>query len=156
MTERGNPLSTVTKVTSQVTKFRDKTLKTNRLGLSWTDKGSKSSLTVRRRFESTNSRLIMTAEVYKKKSETIESQQEELLRVQAEERRRQDHQLLREKLLKQNWDLREAHQRSLTEMEELRKFQSSTFDTTARRPKINILSWNSQARFRNYRMKLIV
>ena len=28
---------------------------------------------------------------------------------------------------------REAHQRSLTEMEELRKFQSSAFDTMARR-----------------------
>ena len=30
-------------------------------------------------------------------------------------------------------DFREVHQRSLTEMEELRKFQSSTFDTLARR-----------------------
>ena len=32
-----------------------------------------------------------------------------------------------------NWIFREAHQRRLTEMEELRKFQSSTFDTLARR-----------------------
>ena len=31
------------------------------------------------------------------------------------------------------WDFREVHQQSLTEMEELRKFQSSTFDTIARR-----------------------
>ena len=31
------------------------------------------------------------------------------------------------------WDLREAHENSLKEMEELRKFQSSTFDTIARR-----------------------
>ena len=30
-------------------------------------------------------------------------------------------------------DFREVHQQSLTEMEELRKFQSSTFDTHARR-----------------------
>ena len=30
-------------------------------------------------------------------------------------------------------EFREAHQRSLTEMKELRKFQSSAFDTTARR-----------------------
>ena len=30
-------------------------------------------------------------------------------------------------------EFREAHQRSLTEMEELRKFQSSAFDTMARR-----------------------
>ena len=62
--ERGNPLFAVTHVTRKVTKFRDKTLKANRLGLSWTDKGSKSSMTVKRRFESTNSRLIMTEEVY--------------------------------------------------------------------------------------------
>ena len=55
----------VCRVTSKVTKFRDKTPKANRLGLSWTDKGSKSSLTVKRRFENTNSRLIMTEEVYK-------------------------------------------------------------------------------------------
>ena len=35
--------------------------------------------------------------------------------------------------MKQNGDLREAHQKSLSEMEELKKFQSSTFDTIARR-----------------------
>ena len=46
---------------------------------------------------------------------------------------RRDQQLLHEQLLKQNWDLREAHHKSLTEMEELRKFQSSAFDTIARR-----------------------
>ena len=44
-----------------------------------------------------------------KLSETIESQQQELHRAQAEERHRRDQQLLHEQLLKQNWDLREAH-----------------------------------------------
>ena len=68
-----------------------------------------------------------------KLSETIESQQEELHRAQAEERRRQDHQLLHEELLKQNLDLREAQEKSLNEIEELKKFQGSTFDTIARR-----------------------
>ena len=34
---------------------------------------------------------------------------------------------------KQNWELREAHEKSLNEMEELRKCQSSTFDNIARR-----------------------
>ena len=68
-----------------------------------------------------------------KLSETIESQQEELHRAQAEERRRQDHQLLHEQLLKQNWDLCEPHEKSLNEMEELKRFQGSTFDTLARR-----------------------
>ena len=75
----------------------------------------------------------MTEEVYKKLTGTIGSQQEELHRAQAEERRRQDHQLLHEHLLKQNWDLREAHEKSLNEMEELKKFQGSTFDTITRR-----------------------
>ena len=36
-------------------------------------------------------------------------------------------------LLKQNWDLREAHDESLSEMEELKRFQGSTFDTIAMR-----------------------
>ena len=66
-------------------------------------------------------------------TETIESQKEELHRAQADKRRRQDHQLLHEQLLKQNWDLREAHGKSLNEMEELKRFQGSTFDTIARR-----------------------
>ena len=35
--------------------------------------------------------------------------------------------------MKQNWDLRDAHVKSLTEMEELKKFQSSTLHTIARR-----------------------
>ena len=51
----------------------------------------------------------------------------------AEEVQQRDQQLLQGQLLQQNLELRESHQRSLTEMEELRKFQSSTFDTIARR-----------------------
>ena len=47
----------------------------------------------------------------------------------AEEERR----ILREELCRQQMEFREAHQQSLTEMEELRKFQSSIFDTLARR-----------------------
>ena len=70
----------------------------------------------------------------KKLNETIESQKEEICRAhQRDERRRQDQQLLHEQLLKQNWDLREADEKSLNEMEELKRFQGSTFDTIARR-----------------------
>ena len=68
-----------------------------------------------------------------KLNETIESQKEELHRAQADERRRQDHKLLHEQLLKQSCDLREAHEKSLNEMKELNRFQGSTFDTIARR-----------------------
>ena len=69
-----------------------------------------------------------------KLKETIELQKEEICRAhQGDARRRQDQQLLHGQLLKQNWDLREAHEKSLIEMEELRRFQGSTFDTIARR-----------------------
>ena len=42
----------------------------------------------------------------------------------------------REELWRQQMDFREVHQQSLTEMEELRKFQSCTFDTLAARRKL--------------------
>ena len=50
----------------------------------------------------------------------------ELQAAHAEEERR----ILREELWRQQMDFREVHQQRLTEMEELRKFQSSTFDTS--------------------------
>ena len=53
----------------------------------------------------------------------------ELQAAHAEEERR----ILREELWRQQMEFREVHQQSLTEMEELRKFQSSTFDTISRR-----------------------
>ena len=60
----------------------------------------------------------------------------ELQAAQAEEERR----LLQGQLWRQKLEFREAHQQSLTEMEELRKFQSSTFDTLARRKLIEDLN----------------
>ena len=53
----------------------------------------------------------------------------ELHAAHAEEERR----LLQGQLWRQKLEFREVHQQSLTEMEELRKFKSSTFDTIARR-----------------------
>ena len=53
----------------------------------------------------------------------------ELQTAHAEEERR----LLQGQLWRQKLEFREARQQSLTEMEELRKFQSSAFDTIARR-----------------------
>ena len=50
-------------------------------------------------------------------------------RVSHHEERR----LLQGQLWQQKLEFREAHQRSLTDMDELRKFQSSAFDTVARR-----------------------
>ena len=59
----------------------------------------------------------------------------ELQAARAEEERR----ILREELWRQHMDFREVNKQSLTEMEELRKFQSSTFDTLARRKLIEDL-----------------
>ena len=47
-------------------------------------------------------------------------------------RAEQECKILQEELWRQQQDFREVHQQNLTEMEELRKFQSSTFDTLAR------------------------
>ena len=67
-------------------------------------------------------------------NEVIESQRGEIYRAhQGDERLRRDHQLPHEQLLAQNRDLREVHEKSLSEMDELKRFQGSTFDTTARR-----------------------
>ena len=45
----------------------------------------------------------------------------------------QDQLLLQEQLSEQSWELREAHEKSLNEMEELKRFQGSTFDEFSRR-----------------------
>ena len=67
-----------------------------------------------------------------KLNEMIESQQGETYRAhQGDEGLRQDQQLLQ--LLKQNWDFRDAHEKGLSEMEELKRFQGSTFDGFSRR-----------------------
>ena len=47
-------------------------------------------------------------------------------------RAEQERKILQEELWRQQQDFREVHQQNLTEMEELRKFQSSTFDTLTR------------------------
>ena len=48
-------------------------------------------------------------------------------------RAKEEERLLQGQLWQQKLEFREAHQRSLTEMGGLRKFQSSAFDTVARR-----------------------
>ena len=75
----------------------------------------------------------MTQEVYKTLSDIIETQQEELHCAQAEELQRRDPQLRHVQLLQRNSEFREAHNNSLNEMAEWKKFQSSILDTIARR-----------------------
>ena len=69
-----------------------------------------------------------------KLNEVIGSQREEInCALQGDKQLRRDQQLLQEQLLEQNRDLSEAHEKSLNEMEELKRFQGSTFDTLSRR-----------------------
>ena len=82
--------------------------------------------------------------------------QHEFQAARAEEVQQRDQQLLQGQLLQQNLKLREAHQRSLTEMEELRKFQSSTFSILLQDENLSrtrTLFWNCQAEYRNCKMK---
>ena len=104
----------------------------------------RSSLTARRRLENTNSQADYDLRRIRKLRFTIESQQEELHRAQEEECGRRDQQLLHEQVLNQNWYLREAHEKSLSETEELKKFQQDEDQS-----RIRILFWNSQVRYRN-------
>ena len=64
----------------------------------------------------------------------IESQRREIDHtIAGDERLRRDQQLLHEQLSEQNRDLREAHMKSLHEMEELKRVQESRIDEFLRR-----------------------
>ena len=75
----------------------------------------------------------------------------ELQAARAEEERR----ILQEELWRQQKDFREVHQQSLTEMEELRKFQSlpSIRSQDGSSSRIRTLLWNYQGEFKNYKSK---
>ena len=60
-------------------------------------------------------------------------------------RAEQDRQILQEELWRQQKDFREVHQQNLTdEMEEFRKFQSSTFDTLSQTEAAKRGKWSSR------------
>ena len=133
ITERGDPLfAQVPSAQNPLKKLRETPLRVNRLGLLERQREqilANCQAEIRKREIHTD----YDKRSIQKMNETIESQKEELHRAHGDERLRQNQQLLHEQLLKQNWDLREAHEKSLSEMEELKRFQGSTFDTTARR-----------------------
>ena len=83
--------------------------------------------------ENTNSKLIMTEEIYKNFVKRSSRSKKNFTALKQKNAIDEINKLLHEQLLKQIWDLREAHEKSLKEIEELKKFQSSTFDTIARR-----------------------
>ena len=103
-------------------------------GFFWNDKESRFLLVVKQRFKKHEFQADYDRRSIRKLNEMIGSQRGEIYRAhQGDEQLRRDQQLLHERLLEQNRDLREAHEKSLNEMEELKRFQGSTFDTNSRR-----------------------
>ena len=96
-------------------------------GFSWHDKKSKILLIIEQRLKTR-----IPGQLRQKKYPKVERSYPDRAH-QGDEQLRRNQQLLHEQLLEQNRDLREAHMKSLNEMEELKRFQASTFDTFSRR-----------------------
>ena len=108
-------------VITQAERMVDRTGKPVEEGTGIAEERSSSSAQIRTLFDEQRQTII--AECCEKVSH------HELQAARAEQERK----ILQEELWRQQQDFREVHQQSLTEMEVLRKFQSSTFDTIARR-----------------------
>ena len=103
-------------------------------GSSLNDKKSKFSLICRAEIQQHEFQADYDRRSIQKLNGIIESQRSEIHPALAgDEQLRRDQQLHHEQLLEQNRDLREAHMKSLNEMEELRSFRVLTFDTETRR-----------------------
>ena len=90
----------------------------HRVEFCWTDKKSEFLPSARQKinrheFQADNDRRSLRT-----LGEIVESLREELHSAQAEELQRRDQQLLHGQLLQQNLEFREAHQKSLSEMDE--------------------------------------
>ena len=133
-------------------KLRGKTLKANRLGLFWTDTGSNSSLTVKRRFENTNSRLIMTEEVYKNWMKRSSRRKKNFIVLT---RSSTSSWTAIEAKLGSSWSSWEKSQWN-GRIEAISGFYIRHNCKKKNWSKIKILSLNSLARYRNCKMKLIV
>ena len=103
-------------------KLRNTALKVNRLGLSWSDKREHILADCQAEIRKHEFQADCDRRSIQKLNETIESQEEEICRAhRGDERRRQKHQPLHDEFLAQNWDIRKAHEKSLSEMEELKE-----------------------------------
>ena len=108
--------------------------KTKQSGFSLKDKNNKFSLILEPRFRNTNFQADSVRKSIQELNGKIESQRREIDHTLAgDEQLRRDQLLLHEQLSEQNRDLREAHMKSLHEMEELKRFQGSRFHDFSRR-----------------------
>ena len=93
-------------------------------GFSLNDKKSNFSQILEPRFTNTSSKPILIGENIQELRGIIQSQRREIDHTLAcDEQLRRDQLLLHEQVLEQNRDLREAHMKSLSEMEELSDFK---------------------------------
>ena len=104
--------------------------KTKQSEFSLKDKKKQFSLILEQIFRSTNLKPILVGEVFRNWMELSNLSEEKLIdnALAGDEQLRRDQELLHEQLSEQNRDLREAHMKSLNEMEELKRFQGSRFD----------------------------
>ena len=108
--------------------------KMSKSGFFWNDKESRFSHDCQAEIQKHEFQADYDRRSIQKLNEMIESQRGEICRAhQGDEQLRRDQQLLHEQILEQNRDLREAHEKSLNEVEEFKRFQGATFDTISRR-----------------------
>ena len=108
-------------------------VRTHRLELCWTDKRSEFLPSARQKLTDTNFKLIMTEEVYENKVKLLNLSEKNFIALKLKNFNDEINSFFMDSNCSKFLELREAHEKRLNEMEELKKFQSSTFDTFARR-----------------------
>ena len=118
----------------QQRKTQSRLRKTSESGFSLNDKKSKFSLILEPEIQKHEFQADSDRRSIQEFSGIIESLRREIdLVLAGDEQFRRDQQLLHEQLSEQNRDLREVHVKRFNEMEELKRFQGSTFDEFSRR-----------------------
>ena len=121
-------------LSSNVREIHVATRKMSKSGFFWNDKKEQILADCRAEIQKHEFEADYDRRSIQKLNGVIESQRGEIYRAhQGDEQHRRDQQLLHEHLLEQNRELRDAHEKSLNEMEELTRFQGSTFDTFSMR-----------------------
>ena len=132
--ERGDPLwNSLTHKFQTSEKIRATAQKVSKSGFFRNDKKEQILADYRAEIQKHEFQADYDRRSIQKLNEVIESQRGEIHRALAGDEQLRRDQQLHEQSLKQNRDLREAHEKSLNEMEELKRFQGSTFDTISRR-----------------------
>ena len=105
----------------------------SKFGFFWNDKKSRFSLMIEQRLRNTSSKPIMIEEESRSWMELSSLNEVRLIVLMQETNNLHEiNNFFMNKLLEVNRELREAHEKSLNEMEELRRFQGCTFDGFSR------------------------